>query len=259
MVKKKSEQQLIVQALNAAETNIKLAKQLLSGVRDQPPKPSTRELPGITGTFDGEDMVTEEGKKYSVNPNYASKSVLVYGDTLKKIEEDGQERFKQIARVKRQKVEGILAKKDGKFVAVTADGSYKVSPVAVGFYGGKEGDEVVVVLPLEDKNAPFAALESIKKEEPSLPAEAPAKVGVPSKPSGTSVVSAVRKAVKKTTTREPATKKKAVTKKVPKKKVEEKEEKPKAKPAPEPRPKDDRPLAGVDQPKADIENDEELR
>ncbi len=255
MTKKKSEQQLIVQALNAAETNIKLAKQLLSGVRDQPPKPSTRELPGITGTFDGEDMVTEEGKKYPVNPNYASKSVLVYGDTLKKIEEDGQERFKQIARVKRQKVEGILAKKDGKFVAVTADGSYKVSPVAVGFYGGKEGDEVVVVLPLEDKNAPFAALESIKKEETQRTQKKTEDTEKePSMPSEPSVPSVIKKAIKRRTTKKEPVIKKPVTRKARKKTedTEKEEEKPKAKPAPEPRPKDDRPLAGV-------ENDEELR
>jgi len=163
--KKKGQHQLIVQALNAAETNIRLAKQLLSELKVEPPKPSPKDLPGIVGVFDGENMVTEEGKKYPVNPNYASKSVLVYGDTLKRIEEDGQEKFKQIKRVKRQKVEGILAKKDGKWVAVTADGSYKVSPVAVEFYDGKEGDEVVVVLPLEDKHAPYAALEKVLKKE----------------------------------------------------------------------------------------------
>lgn len=163
----RSSNQLIVQALNAAETNIKLAKQLLSA-GGAAPRPSPKDLPGMVGTFDGENMVTEKGEKYKVNPNYASKSVLVYGDTLKKVEEDGRERFKQIERVKRQKVEGILAKKAGKWTAVTPDGSYRVLPEAVDFYGGKEGDEVMVVLPLEDKKAPFAAVESVKKE-PSKP------------------------------------------------------------------------------------------
>jgi len=165
MVKKKFDQQLIIQALNAAETNVRLAKTLLSGVGAVASKPSTKDLPGVTGIFDGENMVTEEGKKYTVNPNYASKSVLVYGDTLKRVEVDGKERFKQIERVKRQKVEGILAKKDGKFVIVTADGSYQVSQAAVNFYKGEDGDEVVVVLPLKDKTVPYAALESVKKEE----------------------------------------------------------------------------------------------
>ena len=251
--KRKSDQQLIIQALNAAETNIRLAKTLLSEARTAAPKPSSKDIPGITGTFDGENMIAGDGKKYSVNPNYASKSVLVYGDTLKRVEVDGQERFKQIARVKRHKVEGILAKKAGKWTAVTADGSYTVSPVAVEFYGGKEGDEVVVVLPVDDKNVPYAALESIKKEEPSLPAEALAKAGGPSKPSGTSVVSAVKKAIKKTSVkREPATKKPTKKKAVVAKLAspEPAEEKPAAPVQPE---------AEVDQPKADIENDEELR
>lgn len=162
----RADAQLIVQALNAAETSIRLAKQLLSSVGPAGEiKPSPKELPGIVGTFDGENMITEKGEKYRVNPNYASKSVLVYGDTLKKVEEDGRERFKQIERVKRQKVGGILAKKGGKWAAVTPDGSYKVLPEAVEFYGGNEGDEVTVVLPLEDKKVPFAAVESVKKEE----------------------------------------------------------------------------------------------
>lgn len=208
MIKKKSDQQLIIQALNAAETNIRLAKKLLSGVEAAPPKTSTKDIPGITGTFDGENMCSPDGKKYPVNPNYASKSVLVYGDTLKRIEEDGKEMFKQIERVKRHKVEGILAKKDGKWVAVTADGSYKVSPVAVEFYGGKEGSEVVVVLPLEDKNAPYAAVESIKKED-ARPSE-PSKPSKPSKPSGTSKEEEKKAPAKKRATRKAPTKKKAV-------------------------------------------------
>ncbi len=246
MIKKKSDQQLIIQALNAAETNVRLAKTLLSGVGAVESKPSTKDLPGVTGIFDGENMVTEEGKKYVVNPNYASKSVLVYGDTLKRVEVDGKERFKQIERVKRQKVEGILAKKDGKFVAVTADGSYQVSQAAVNFYKSEDGDEVVVVLPLRDKTVPYAALESVKKDLSAGRQEDEKKAVV-----APTAVGAER--VKK-----PPTKKKVVTKRVRKERgSDEKEprsgtvkEKPPAKKPP--RPKDDRPLAGV-------EDDEELR
>lgn len=222
---RKSEQQLIIQALNAAETNIKLAKQLLSGVVAAPTKPTAKDLPGIIGTFDGENMITEKGEKFPVNPNYASKSVLVYGDTLKRVEVDGQERFKQIARVKRHKVEGILAKKAGKWTVVTADGSYTVSPVAVEFYSGKEGDEVVVVLPVEDKNAPYAALELIKKEEPSTVKKAPVK--------------------KKTPTKKPATRKRTAVTKL-------------ASPEPEVKEKT-LPADGQAAAPAPVENDEELR
>ncbi len=226
---RKSDQQLIVQALNAAETNIRLAKKLLSGVAAAPPKTSTKDIPGITGTFDGENMCAPDGKKYPVNPNYASKSVLVYGDTLKRIEEDGQERFKQIARVKRHKVEGILAKKAGKWVAVTPDGSYQVSPVAVEFYGGKEGKEIVVVLPVDDKNAPYAALESVKREEEKEKES----------------VGAQRAAPAKTIKKKPPAKKQATKKKAVVASPEPVEEKTPV-PAPEP----------VAEP---VENDEELR
>lgn len=166
-----SNKQLIVQALNAAETNIRLAKQLLSAapLDRAPTRPSSADRPGIVGTFEGTEMVTPKGERFKVNPNYASKSVLVYGDTLKKIDEDGRERFKQIERVKRETVEGVLVKKDGKFVAVTKVGSYRVLPEAVEFHGGKEGSEVVVVIPAENKKAPFAAIGSIKgEEEPSF-------------------------------------------------------------------------------------------
>ena len=233
MINKKSDQQLIIQALNAAETNIRLAKTLLSGAASLPPKPPTKDILGITGTFDGENMIAEDGKKYPVNPNYASKSVLVYGDTLKRVEEDGRERFKQIARVKRQKVEGILAKKAGQWTAVTAEGSYKISPVAVDFYKGEEGEEAVVVIPVEERNVPFAALESVKKEE-------------------------VKKVVKKmTAVKKPApTKKKAVAKKPATQRAQRKTEsieKEEPKPATEkPTPEPVAPLSGV-------ESDEELR
>jgi hypothetical protein len=236
MPKKKSDQQLIIQALNAAETNIKLAKQLLTGGSARGGLSigkSSRDIPGIVGVFDGENMVAEDGKKYKVNPNYASKSVLVYGDTLKRIEVDGKERFKQIERVKRQKVEGILAKKGGRFVAVTPDGSYEISQVAVDYYGGKEGDEVIVVLPQRDKNVPYVAVESIKKEKPSSPSR--------SGPSDTSVTS--RKPKRKPTARKKVAPKKPATRK----KAEDTEKK-------EPEPKEKKITKTTP-----IEGDEELR
>ena len=241
MIKKKSDQQLIVQALNAAETNIRLAKKLLSEVTTAPPKPLAKDIPGITGTFDGENMLAEDGKKYAVNPNYASKSVLVFGDTLKRVEVDGQERFKQIARVKRQKVEGILAKKAGKWVAVTADGSYTVSPVAVEFHKGEEGDEVVVVIPVEERNAPFAALESVKKDLPEKKEERP------------SVISAVKKVVRRAPVKKPTP---VIAKKAPtKKKAVVKKKAVAAKPVP-PKPAEEKPAAPAP---AEVESDEELR
>lgn len=141
----------------------------------------TRSLPGVTGKFDGEFMVADGGKRYPVPANYASKSQMVFGDTLKMIEQpDGRRIFKQIERVKRSRVSGVLARKDGRWCVVTADGSYKVLAAAVAYYGGQEGDEAQALLPQADRHAPFAALESIpaRKEERKgkKEAEKPAEV-----------------------------------------------------------------------------------
>src|SRR3989338_5777794 len=73
----------------------------------------TSSIVGVVGKFMGDCMMTEEGQKYDVPLNYASKSVLVFGDKLKMYEEGGEKKFKQIERVKRFRTEGILAKKEG--------------------------------------------------------------------------------------------------------------------------------------------------
>ena len=184
----RNQTQLILQALAAAESSINLAKQLLSSstgvampvasLRQSSgaveTQPSSRSLPGIIGKFDGEFMTSADGKKFPVPANYASKSQIVFGDTLKLIDSpDGHRMFKQIERVKRARATGVLAKKDGRFCVVTSDGSYKVLPSSVSFHSGLEGDEVIILLPLNEKHVPFAAVESIparanqKKVEPT--------------------------------------------------------------------------------------------
>jgi len=120
---------LLRQALSAAESSIKLARQLISDIEredsDSGKKPP-KEKPGIIGVFDGELMMTDKNETFPVPANYASKSLLVVGDTLKIIDEGGEKKFKQIEHVKRHKTTGILAKKDGKWRVVTPEGSYKV-------------------------------------------------------------------------------------------------------------------------------------
>jgi len=152
--------QNIHQALIAATASINLAKRLLSELEG----PSSRELPGEFGVFDGRFAVMEGGEKYPVPENYASKSKLVCGDKLKRFVLDGEERFKQVARVKREDVVGVLAKKDGKWHVVTSHGSYEVLASAVSYWEGKEGDEAVVIIPQEDKRVAFGALKEIVKD-----------------------------------------------------------------------------------------------
>src|SRR3989344_9183827 len=160
---------LIRQALSAAESSLKLARQLLGdlekeGVKN---KPRDNELPGITGIFDGQNMVTESGDKYPVPENYASKSILIVGDTLKLVEQGKEKRFKQVEHVKRHKTNGILTKKEGKWAAVTPEGSYKLLSSSIEHFGGETGDEVLLQIPANNLQSIWAAVEKITKKESS--------------------------------------------------------------------------------------------
>lgn len=157
---------LIRQALTASESSIRLARQLLSDLEGEAPKgkPQTTSIPGVLGIFDGVGMTTEDNEKHSVPENYASKSILVVGDTLKLYKEGGVEKFKQIEHVKRHKTTGILTKKEGKWAVVTSEGSYKVLAASVGHYEGNVGDEALVQLPARNLQVPWAAVEKITKK-----------------------------------------------------------------------------------------------
>lgn len=155
---------LIRQSLAAAESSIKTAKQLLSELETGGMKPSAKDLPGETGVFDGINMITTSGDSFPVPTNYASKSLLVIGDTLKLVDEDGEKRFKQIEHVKRLKTTGILHKKDGKFKVITPEGSYNVLEASIEHFKGEVGDEVVLQLPAGNMTASFGAVEQINKK-----------------------------------------------------------------------------------------------
>ncbi len=164
---------LIRQALGAAESSIRLAKQLLNEIEkgDSKPHAPVKEAVGILGTFDGQELQTENGEKLPVPENYASKSILVVGDTLKLVEEGKEKRFKQIEHVKRHKTTGILTKKDGKWTAVTPEGSYKLLPAAVAHFGAQVGDEALLQLPASNLQVPWAALEKVTKKADGTPVE----------------------------------------------------------------------------------------
>jgi hypothetical protein len=169
--------QFINQALAEAQSQLSQVKSLVRELEDSLADvlPSPRDLPGIIGKFDGTYLVTDDGKKFQVPENYAGKSKLVYGDTLKMIEGPQGEppTFKQIERVARTTLTGVLVKKDGKLVAVTSDGSHALIPAAVSFHHGAEGDEVKVIVPEDSRNCAFAALDEIPSRAGPKPAAAP--------------------------------------------------------------------------------------
>lgn len=151
--------------LGTASKNVQKAQRLLDSLTNDL-KNSYDDIPGLLGTFDGEKMISEDGKEYEMNPNYVAKSLLVVGDSLKMVEEEGKPPlFKQVSKVPRKHMEGILNKKEGEWYALTDTGSYKVLEVAVEFRDAKVNDEVLVQVPEDNLNAPYAALEKLMKED----------------------------------------------------------------------------------------------
>lgn len=154
----------IFSLVKSAEKNLNKASKLLYSLKKDL-EGSFDDIPGILGIFDGKSMVTPEGKSYEVNPNYSAKSMLVVGDNLKMVEEDGKHLFKQISKVPREVSKGVLNKKEGKWYAITDSGSYKLLEVAVDFRRGKVSDEVEVLIPEDNSNVDFAALKKLAKED----------------------------------------------------------------------------------------------
>ncbi len=121
----------------------------------------------IEGVFDGEHMVGEDGRKYSVTPNYASKSKLVEGDLLRlTINEAGRFLFKQKGPIERQRLVGSLTQDEltGDWKVVAGGNGYRVLAAAISFHHGEMDDDVVILVP---KGAPsrWAAVENIVKKD----------------------------------------------------------------------------------------------
>jgi hypothetical protein len=121
-------------------------------------------MPTAAGIFDGMYMVTKDGKKYLVQPNYAAKSEIVYGDTLEMYKEGENDRFRQVSKVPRRDIEGVLQKNgSGIWGLKTSDGKfYTVSQTAVEFNQFKEGQNMSGILPADVQQLVFCTL-SLKR------------------------------------------------------------------------------------------------
>lgn len=123
-------------------------------------------IKSVEGTFDGEDMWGEDGQKYIVPGNYASKSKLVEGDRLKVyIREDGQLIFKQIYPVQRRRLMGwiVLSTNGNKLEGMAEGKRYSLLQSALTFHRAKVGDKVALIIPKYSKPT-WAALENIFRE-----------------------------------------------------------------------------------------------
>jgi hypothetical protein len=170
---------LIAQMIDAAEKNIRSAKQLLAqsmGNREALTERSSSlgdraaslsVLEGgkvIEGVFDGQNMIGPDGKQYPVPANYASKSKLVEGDVLKlTIADDGSFIYKQIGPIDRRKVIGILSRDERGDFKIVADGkTYKVLLASLTYFKAEEGDQITILVPQEG-DATWAAVENVIK------------------------------------------------------------------------------------------------
>ena len=154
--------------IQEAETNLAAAKELLISILGddgQPitPRSSQADVTGkvIEGVFDGQTMVGPDGKNYPVPANYASKSKLVEGDVLKlTIADDGGFIYKQINQVERKQVIGTLGQHDGAYYVEVSGREYRVLLASVTFFHLTEGSQVSVIVPANDEEATWAAVEA---------------------------------------------------------------------------------------------------
>lgn len=169
---------LIAQMIDAAEKNIRSAKQLLAemvggkaGAEDRSALSDKAQILSVAeggkvveGVFDGQNMIGPDGKLYPIPANYASKSKLVEGDVLKlTIADDGSFIYKQIGPVERRKIIGLLSKDDRGDYKVVADGkAYKVLLASLTYFKAEPGDQVTIILP-QDHDSEWAAVENVIK------------------------------------------------------------------------------------------------
>jgi hypothetical protein len=190
---------LVVQMIDAAEKNIRSAKQLLKEMMggkevtfDQASNftekaqmlSSSEGGKVIEGVFDGQNMIGPDGKQYPVPANYASKSKLIEGDVLKlTISDDGSFIYKQIGPIERRKIIGLLTKDDKGEHRIIGDGkAYKVLLASLTYFKADVGDQVTVVVP-KDGDSTWAAVENVIKN-PSGEHPADFELNEAKKPSG---------------------------------------------------------------------------
>lgn len=157
-----------------AEQTITSAKQILaqvSGAGKATSKPiaSSEESEDgeriFFGNFDGQIMIGEDGKQYPVPANYASKSKLVEGDTLKlSITSNGHFVYKQVGPAERKYIFGIIELDEKGNYIVNAEGrKYKMLLAAATYFKIEAGDEITLIIP-QDKNSEWGAIENVLRK-----------------------------------------------------------------------------------------------
>ncbi len=156
--------------IQEAETNLAAAKELLISIVGDDgsviaPRATanSEDLSGkvVEGVFDGQKMISADGKEYPVPANYASKSKLIEGDILKlTIVDDGSFIYKQIGPVDRTQVIGTLVQHDGAYYVEANGREYRILLASVTYFRVDVGDQVTIIVPTENPDATWAAVEA---------------------------------------------------------------------------------------------------
>lgn len=127
------------------------------------PRSNTDDMTGkvIEGVFDGQMMLGPDGKNYPIPANYASKSKLVEGDLMKlTIADDGGFIYKQIGPVPRRQVIGTLVQHDGVYYVEAGGREYRILLASVTYFRINVGDQVTIIIPEDNPDATWAAVEA---------------------------------------------------------------------------------------------------
>lgn len=155
--------------IQEAETNLAAAKELLisivgdDGTVITPHGSSLEDVGGkiVEGVFDGQVMIGPDGKSYPVPANYASKSKLVEGDILKlTIADDGGFIYKQIGPIERKQIIGTLVQHDGVYYVEANGHEYRILLASVTYFRLNIGDQVTIIIPEDNPDATWAAVEA---------------------------------------------------------------------------------------------------
>lgn len=155
--------------IKEAEMNLLAAKELLvslvgDGEELSHTTPHSEPADGETvveGVFDGQNMIGYNSKIYPVQANYASKSHLVQGDVLKlTIVDGGKFLFKQIGPAARKQLIATITQRDGSYFAQAESKEYKVLLASITHFKLSVGDQATIVVPEENPEAEWAAIEA---------------------------------------------------------------------------------------------------
>lgn len=119
----------------------------------------------VFGKFDGQNCVDDNGRVHAVPENYASKSKLVEGDSLKlTILTDGTQTYKKIDLAQRINFLGIVINDKGDQIMVKDgnDNYYFVLEATIRYFQLREGMKVSAATVLDGK---WAAVEGVIDED----------------------------------------------------------------------------------------------